>query len=131
MNGPQVHVFEPALCCSTGLCGEDVPQDLVTFTADVEHVTTEGGSVTRHNLAADPQAFAADATVRAFLERAGSEGLPLTTVDGVTVLTGAYPSRAELCRFAGLVVDRPIALTVMRATPSVTGGCGCDDPDCC
>lgn len=28
---PSVHVYEPALCCNTGVCGEDVDQSLVTY----------------------------------------------------------------------------------------------------
>ena len=27
----KVEVFEPALCCATGVCGEDVDQELVTL----------------------------------------------------------------------------------------------------
>jgi hypothetical protein len=30
----KIEVFEPALCCATGVCGEDVDQSLVTFSAD-------------------------------------------------------------------------------------------------
>ena len=32
---PTIHVFEPALCCNTGVCGPDVDQALVDFTADL------------------------------------------------------------------------------------------------
>jgi arsenite-transporting ATPase len=96
-----VRVYEAALCCNTGVCGPDVDQALVSFTADLAFLTDQGADIARHNLANDPMAFANDETVRAFLQVAGSEGLPLTTVDGVTVLTGAYPSREQLTRFTG------------------------------
>ncbi|MCH9815785.1 MAG: arsenite efflux transporter metallochaperone ArsD [Actinomycetia bacterium] len=102
---PTVRVFEPALCCNTGVCGEDVDQSLVDFTADLHHLVEQGADISRHNLANDPAAFAADETVRAFLQVAGSAGLPLTSVDGVTVATGRYPNRAELARFCGLDVE--------------------------
>ncbi|MFN3341004.1 MAG: arsenic metallochaperone ArsD family protein, partial [Dietzia sp.] len=82
--------------------GEDVDQRLVEFNADLNHHTEPGADLTRHNLANDPLAFASQESVRSFLQVAGSEGLPLTTVDGVTVLTGAYPSRDQLLRYAGL-----------------------------
>ena len=29
-------VFDPAMCCSTGVCGSDVDQVLVDFSADVQ-----------------------------------------------------------------------------------------------
>ena len=102
---PAIHVYEPALCCNTGVCGPDLDQRLVTFTADLDHVVDAGGELQRHNLANDPQAFAEDETVRSFLQVAGSAGLPLTLVDGVTVLTGRYPDRGELLRWAGLSAD--------------------------
>ena len=30
----RIEVFDPAMCCSTGVCGTDVDQNLVTFAAD-------------------------------------------------------------------------------------------------
>lgn len=41
----RVEVFEPALCCATGICGEDVDQQLVAFSADldIEESTTGAG----------------------------------------------------------------------------------------
>ncbi len=53
-----IEVFEPALCCNTGVCGDDVDQALVTFSADLDWATANGGRVVRHNLANDPLAFA-------------------------------------------------------------------------
>ena len=97
---PTIAVFEPALCCNTGVCGEDVDQNLVTFTADMAWLLEQGASITRHNLANDPLAFAYNEAVKSFLEIAGSAGLPLVSVDGVTVATGRYPTRAELARWA-------------------------------
>ncbi len=74
----------------------------MTFTADVDHLKSLGADISRHNLANDPAAFAGNDSVRSFLEVAGSEGLPLTMVDGVTVATGTYPARDQLLRYAGL-----------------------------
>ncbi len=54
-----IEVFEPALCCATGVCGEDVDQGLVTFSADLDFVRSRGAKVSRYNLASEPLAFAA------------------------------------------------------------------------
>lgn len=105
LPAPQVEVFEPALCCNTGVCGPEMPPELVTFTADLDYVTGKGGQAVRHNLANDPQAFTKHDAVVGFLKTAGSEGLPLVLVNGVTVMTGRYPTRAELARFAGVEMD--------------------------
>ncbi len=114
-----VRVYEPALCCNTGVCGPDVDQALVSFTADLAFLTDQGADIARHNLANDPMAFANDETVRAFLQVAGSEGLPLTTVDGVTVMTGAYPSREQLTRFTGLAA--PANALAGSSLPLISG----------
>jgi arsenite methyltransferase len=132
---PAVHVYEPALCCNTGVCGPDLDQALVEFTADLNHLSAQGAHITRHNLANDPQAFADDDTVRAFLQVAGSEGLPLTTVDGVTVMTGTYPSRSQLQRFAGLAAQPetvPVGVTTltMADAEGTAEGCGCGPTGC-
>jgi hypothetical protein len=97
-----IQVFEPALCCSTGVCGVDVDQTLVTFTADVNWARQNGVPVERVNLAQQPMAFAENATVREFLERSGHESLPLTLVGGDIAMSGLYPSRADLARWAGI-----------------------------
>jgi arsenite methyltransferase len=136
---PVIRVYEPALCCNTGVCGPDVDQALVSFTADLNHLAGRGTDIARHNLAHDPQAFAHDETVRAFLQVAGSEGLPLTTVDGVTVMTGTYPTREQLLRFAGLGDEEtavvPEGITTLGLTDTAPAsdsqGCGCGSPGCC
>ena len=131
---PAVRVYEPALCCNTGVCGEDVDQALVTFTADLTALVAQGADVARHNLANDPLAFANDETVRAFLQVAGSEGLPLTTVDGVTVLTGTYPTRDQLTRFAGIEATSaaPAGSPLLQmAGESNDSSCGCGPTGCC
>ncbi len=129
---PTIHIYEPALCCDTGVCEVDVDQSLVTVTADVRSLQALGVDITRHNLASDPTAFTDDETARAFMNTVGSQGLPLTVVDGVTVATGAYPSKQALLDFAGL--GTPAAASAQRLdlglTEKTAGGC-CGGTGCC
>lgn len=97
-----IQVFDPALCCSTGVCGVDVDQALVSFAADVDWAKQNGARIERFNLAQQPLAFVGNATVKAFLERSGQEALPLILVDGEVALAGRYPNRTELARWAGI-----------------------------
>ena len=97
-----IQVFDPALCCSTGVCGVDVDQSLVNFSADVDWARQQGATVERFNLAQQPMAFADNPAVKGYLERSGAEGLPLILVEGEVALAGRYPRRAELARWAGL-----------------------------
>lgn len=94
-----IQVFDPALCCSSGVCGVDIDQALVSFAADVDWAKQNGANIERFNLAQQPMAFAENHTVKSFLERSGQEALPLTLVDGEVALAGRYPNRAELTRW--------------------------------
>jgi arsenite-transporting ATPase len=125
-----IRVYEPALCCNTGVCGPDVDESLVTFTADLGALKDLGVDIERHNLANDPTVFAADETVRAFLQVAGSDGLPLTLVDGVTVMTGAYPARSQLLKYAG-VVDQVVPAGATTLVVSEESGSCCGGTSCC
>lgn len=118
-----IQVFDPALCCSTGVCGVDVDQALVSFSADVDWAKQNGAQIERFNLAQQPMAFAENDLVKGFLERSGQEALPLTLVDGQVALAGRYPSRADLARWAGIAA--PVA-----AESKAAGGC-CAGSRCC
>jgi hypothetical protein len=122
-----IQVYDPALCCSTGVCGVEVDPALVGFSADVAWARDQGALIERYNLAQQPMAFAGNATVKAYLERSGAEALPLLLVDGAVALAGRYPSRAELRRWAGLP---PAALPAAVAAVPATGGC-CSGSGCC
>ena len=115
---PVIRVFEPALCCNTGVCGPDLDQELVDFTAAVNALKAQGVDVHRANLASEPAQFAEHPVVVKFLQAAGSEGLPLTLVDDVTVLAGRHPRRG----FAGR--GTPAAAIVAVAVFQVIGDVG-------
>jgi hypothetical protein len=119
-----IQVFDPALCCSTGVCGVDVDQRLVAFSADVNWAKQQGASIERYNLALQPMAFAENPTVKAFLECSGAETLPLVLVEGEMALAGRYPNRAELARWSGLEEPTP------QGEPKVQDGC-CSGGRCC
>ncbi len=97
-----IQVFDPALCCSTGVCGIEVDQQLVGFSADVDWAKQNGAQIERFNLAQQPLAFAENTLAKVFLERSGAEALPLILVDGEVALAGRYPNRAELARWVGI-----------------------------
>jgi hypothetical protein len=97
----EIQVFDPALCCSSGVCGPEVDETLLRFAADVEWLKGRGVAVRRHNLAHDGSAFVATRAVREALAGEGTASLPLVLVEGRIVSRGAYPDRAELVRLAG------------------------------
>lgn len=97
-----IQIFDPAMCCNTGVCAVDVDQQLVSFAADVDWAKQNGAKIERFNLAQQPLAFARNPIISAFLEGSGQEALPLILVDGKFALAGGYPSRQQLARWAGI-----------------------------
>lgn len=98
----RVQVFDPAMCCSTGVCGPSPDPVLARFSSDLHWLTNQRIAVERYNLAQQPQAFAASESVKMALREYGNECLPLILLDGVIVSKGCYPKREELARWAGV-----------------------------
>lgn len=117
-----IQIFDPALCCSSGVCGPETDPALVAFAADFEWARTQGVNVERFNLAQQPLLFAQNEIVKGFLARSGKEALPLILVDGEVALAGRYPRREELARWMGLTVYSSF-------TPATSSCCGGDK--CC
>ena len=101
----QIQVFDPPMCCSTGVCGPSVDPALVRFAADLDWLQANGVAAERFNLAQQPGAFAESDVVRTALEEEGNECLPLIVVDGLIVSRAAYPDRDTLARLVGLLGD--------------------------
>jgi hypothetical protein len=113
----KLEVYDPAMCCSTGVCGPEVDPVLVQFAADLNWVADQGVTVVRYNLGQQPQAFVANGEVLREMQ-AGLDRLPIITIDGHIVSTGIHLSRAQLAHKLGL------------AASSVAGG-GCSPKSGC
>lgn len=122
-----VRVFDPAMCCSTGICGPSVDPQLVRFAADLDWLKTQGVAVERFNLSQQPGPFVEDAAVKAALETKGDAALPLVKVDGEIKSIGGYPTREELAAWAGVAAPAPDAPPKAQAS----GCCGPAKSGCC
>jgi hypothetical protein len=120
-----IQVFDPALCCSSGVCGTDVDQKLVDFSSDVDWAKQHGAVIERFNLAQQPMAFAENSAVKALLERSGESALPITLVDGEVAFAGRYPARDDLARWMGVVTP------ATPPVPTTTGSSCCSGGKCC
>ncbi len=118
-----LQVFDPAMCCSTGVCGVEVDPVLAQFSADLQWVAEQGVAVSRHNLGQEPAAFAANAAVVKEME-AGMERLPILVIDGQVASTGLYPSRAQLAQKLGIKVGAD-GTAVASASSCCTPKSGC------
>jgi hypothetical protein len=97
-----IQVFDPPMCCSTGVCGPAVDPKLVRFAGNLHWLANHGIRVERFNLTQQPQAFAANEAVKAALQAEGNACLPLILVDGKVASRGVYPDRQHLATFTGL-----------------------------
>ncbi len=100
-----IQVFDPAMCCSTGVCGPDVDPKLAQFAADVDWLKSKGVIVQRHNLSQNPAAYVENKLVQAALTEKGEAALPLLLVNGKVAVTGRYPDRTELAGLLNLKVS--------------------------
>ncbi|MCX6089436.1 MAG: arsenite efflux transporter metallochaperone ArsD [Candidatus Atribacteria bacterium] len=92
----RLQVFDPPMCCSTGICGPSVDPALPRFTADLKWLTEQGIKVERYNLSQQPEAFVSNPIVKAVLETDGDTCLPLVLINDRIVGKGYYPTREEL-----------------------------------
>lgn len=98
----RIEVFDPPMCCSSGVCGPNVDKRLVAFSANLEWLKTHGVDVQRYNPSQQYDAFVSNPTVVATVNERGTECLPLILADGELVSMGGYPDRDELAALAGV-----------------------------
>jgi len=106
---PKLEVYDPPMCCSSGVCGPSVDPVLPRFAADLKWLEGRGVEVARFNLAQQPGAFAGNETVKRALGENG-DGLPLILVDGRIVSRAVYPTRKELAALVGITVEETPSL---------------------
>jgi hypothetical protein len=90
-----LQVYDPPMCCSTGICGTEIDPDLVSFAALLSQLANAGVKVERYNLGQQPMAFAQNAAVKDALQKEGVEVLPLIYLEGAVYLKSRYPSAEE------------------------------------
>ncbi len=90
-----IQIYDPPMCCSTGICGTDIAPDLVNFAGMLAQLKQRGISIERYNLAQQPVAFAQNDDVKHLLQSAGEKALPLIFWDGTLKMQGRYPTRDE------------------------------------
>lgn len=126
----KLQVFDPPMCCSTGVCGPSVDPKLAAFAADLDWLKRQGVAVERYNLAQQPAAFMACDLVKATLQKEGDACLPMILIDGVVFSQGRHPSRAELASAAGLDVPASIYTDAVRELVALGAAIGSNCEPC-
>lgn len=98
----KIEIYDPAMCCSSGVCGPSVDPVLVKMSETVLTLQKQGVEIVRYNLAQQPKEFMANKTVAGLLHKNGKKALPVTIVNGEVFKTGSYPTYEELCTALGI-----------------------------
>lgn len=99
----ELALFEPAMCCSTGVCGPAVNENLLQITSVMNALdTVEGFQAKRYNLSNNPQSFVENEKISQLLQEKGADALPATLLNGEVVKVGEYPSIEEITAFTGI-----------------------------
>ncbi len=91
-----IEVYDPPMCCSTGVCGTSVNPELVRVASDLDKLGKSGVAVKRYNLSQQPEAFVINPLVQDQLTDKGVDALPIVLVDGELLVSGRYPTTEEL-----------------------------------
>lgn len=97
----EIEIFDPAMCCSTGVCGPSVDKNLLRIATLIDTLKNMGIEVKRHNLSSEPQAFIHNEKVKQLLQEKGADVLPITLVGGEIAAIGQYPTTAQMSGWTG------------------------------
>ena len=111
-------IYDPAMCCSTGVCGPDVDTELVQLASFLKNLDASAVKVERYNLSQEPAAYTANETVAAALKEKGTDALPLVILDDEVISIGEYP---DLGKLSGLLGAAEVSLEM----PDCSGCSGC------
>lgn len=98
----KIEIFDPALCCPTGVCGPDVDPELTRIARDIATLQNKGYNVVRYNLAQDAEPYVQNFEITLLMEAEGVDALPATAVDGKIKKTHNYPTKTELALWLGI-----------------------------
>jgi len=124
-------IYEPAMCCSTGLCGVGVDPELLRISTVLNSLKKHGIEAERYNLTNAPMRFVTTQVINQLVNQKGVDELPATVLDGKIVITGRYPTNEEIAK----MLNVPMTFLTeeqkaVKVTPKRAGGCGCEGGNC-
>lgn len=92
----QVEIFDPPMCCPTGLCGPTLDQTLLDVGEMLLALKAAHVSVERYQMTSHPNMFMKNNEVMRLVQERQMEALPITVVAGRVIKVGVYPTLAEI-----------------------------------
>lgn len=128
-------IFDPAMCCSTGVCGPSVNPELLRVATILNSLKNKEIVIERYNLTSNPQAFIDNKKINQLLDSKGIQVLPVTMVDEDVVKIGSYPTNEEFCNLLEIPADF-LATNIKKpninkaSVKKSNGGCKCKGRCC-
>lgn len=110
----KIEIFDPAMCCSTGVCGPSINKELLRVATVINNMIKKGAKVTRYNLSSQPQEFIDNKKVNEYLNSKGVEVLPVTLVNGEVKKLKEYPTNEEFAKWSGLSKEDISSITIKK-----------------
>ena len=119
----KIEIFEPAMCCSTGVCGPSIDSELLRISTLINSLKQKGFIVSRFNLTSNTQEFVTNQIINDLLSKDGNSVLPITLVDGMVAKMREYPTNNEFSQWTGVSLDS-------KKTNKIKSSC-CGESGCC
>lgn len=126
----KMQIFEPAMCCSTGLCGVGVDKELLRVSTILNTLKKNGVNVDRYNLSNAPQEFINNKIVNQFIKEQGVDLLPVIVLDGEILIAGRYPTNEEFVKLLDISRNFIREGAEVKTSESKVEGCNCKG-GCC
>ena len=91
-----IEIFDPELCCSTGVCGSAPDPSLIRIEEAISRLQAQGAAVKRYQLSRQASAFTDNSVVYRTLLESGTSALPMMAIDGTVRFVGRYPTYDEI-----------------------------------
>lgn len=122
----KLEIFDPPMCCSTGICGSSDDSTLVTFASDLEWLKKEGVEISRYSLTLKPAEFAKNKKIKDTFNKEGNKCLPILFIDDNIVSKSSYPTRQKLAELCGVEYNEDEAPPIHREENCCCGlDCDC------
>lgn len=119
----KIVIYEPAMCCSSGVCGPSLDQALIGLQDTLAQIVSTGVQVERYTITQNPRKFMENPQVMKLIQEQQLKALPITTLNGRIVAVGLYPTLEEFQRLSRDKDSSPEVLTTEK-------GC-CSEKDAC
>jgi len=94
----KLEFYEKSMCCSSGVCGPSVDKNLVRMSEIIDYLKNKYSDleVKRYQPQTHGMAFMVAREVQKLVKEEKMKALPITTVNGIIIKKGAYPTLEEI-----------------------------------